>query len=202
MRRSAQPWIGGFTNENTTAPSLVASGTCPLASWLSKTHMSWFQARSKSVSARHIALNAWSQLQTLFIQSFDMRIDSRRMYPRGATDADQRRCAARSRAAEYFGETEGNRERKLSNSARRAFDDSSKPAFDSEPSHSGATSLIESSSGRPPSGRTKSALVFALRPPHWQSTSPVPLLTSRRNFAAFLKPLANTALPPPRTGTS
>ena len=30
----------------------------------------------------------------------------------------------------------------------------------------GATSLSESSSGRPPSGRTKSALVFALRPPH------------------------------------
>ena len=76
------------------------------------------------------------------------------------------------------------------------------PAFGSVPSHSGATSRIDNSIGRPPSGLTTSAQVLESRPSHRQSDSPVPLLMSMRILAPVLHGFASHALPPPAAGTS
>jgi hypothetical protein len=88
-RRRAQPWIGGLTKLNSSSEWVIESGRAPLAPWWSKTTWNWSQASSGRPAAKASAVKQLSQLQTLFIQCFDISTAGRATNPSGSTAADQ-----------------------------------------------------------------------------------------------------------------
>src|ERR1022692_4889727 len=99
IQASAQPWMGGLLKAHVVPRSFTWSGKLPSEFCWSNVTMYWSHAVFGSVRMSAIALKQGSQLQTEFIQFFDISMAGRVSEPWGPTTADQLTYAANSAAA-------------------------------------------------------------------------------------------------------